>query len=278
MDAVIASAALVYPHIDPVLVRIGPFAIRWYALAYLAGLLFGWWALRRMVGPAGLRARPEQVDDFLLLATLGVVIGGRLGYVFFYYPSLYLADPVEILRLWDGGMSFHGGLLGVVAAMIVWTRRVGVPFFAFADLVATVAPVGLFLGRLANFINGELWGRPSDVPWAMVFPRDPLGLPRHPSQLYEAALEGVLLFVVLQFLFWKRPAVRRRRGMLSGLFLAGYGILRFLVEFFRQPDSFLGFVLGPFSMGQLLSSVMILAGLAIVLRARRRPIGGHASS
>ena len=278
MDAVIASATLAYPHIDPVLVRIGPFAIRWYSLAYLAGLLFGWWALRRMVKPAGLPVRPEQVDDYLLLATLGVVLGGRLGYVLFYYPSLYLADPVEILRLWDGGMSFHGGLLGVVLATIYWTRRVGVTFFAFADLVATVAPVGLFLGRLANFINGELWGRPTDLPWAMVFPRDPLGLPRHPSQLYEAALEGLLLFALLQFLFWKRPAVRHRQGMLSGLFLVGYGVLRFIVEFFREPDSFLGFVLGPFSMGQLLSSVMIVAGLAIIARARRQPIAGPQSS
>ncbi len=268
----VQAAVISYPQIDPVLVRIGPFAIRWYALAYLAGLLFGWWALRRMVKPAGLPVSPEQVDDYLLLATLGVVLGGRLGYVLFYYPSLYLADPVEIIRLWDGGMSFHGGLIGVVLATCWWTRRVRVPFFAFADLVATVAPLGLFLGRIANFINGELWGRPAEVPWAMVFPRDPLGLPRHPSQLYEAALEGLVLFAVLQFLFWKRPAVRGRPGMLSGLFLTGYGVARFFVEFFREPDSFLGFVLGPFSMGQVLSSGMIVAGLAILLWARARPV------
>ncbi|GIX16046.1 MAG: prolipoprotein diacylglyceryl transferase [Rhodothalassiaceae bacterium] len=268
----VQAAVISYPQIDPVLVRIGPLAIRWYALAYLAGLLFGWWALRRMVKPAGLPVSPEQVDDHLLLATLGVVLGGRLGYVLFYYPSLYLADPVEIIRLWDGGMSFHGGLIGVVLATYWWTRRVRVPFFAFADLVATVAPLGLFLGRIANFINGELWGRPADVPWAMVFPRDPLGLPRHPSQLYEAALEGLVLFAVLQFLFWKRPAVRGRPGMLSGLFLTGYGVARFFVEFFREPDGFLGFVLGPFSMGQVLSSGMIVAGLAILLWARARPV------
>ncbi|RMF13021.1 MAG: prolipoprotein diacylglyceryl transferase [Alphaproteobacteria bacterium] len=260
---------LAYPQIDPVLVRIGPLAIRWYSLAYLAGLLFGWWYLKRLVRVARLSLAQQAVDDFLLYATFGVILGGRLGYVIFYKPSLYLSDPLEIVRLWDGGMSFHGGLIGVAVAILLFARRFQVAVLRFSDLVAVVAPIGLFFGRLANFINGELWGRPADLPWAMVFPRDPLQIPRHPSQIYEATLEGLLLFAILNFLFWRRPAWRQREGGLTGVFLAGYGTARFLVEYTRAPDSFLGLIAGVMSMGQILSLPLILAGLWLIVRARR---------
>ncbi len=269
---------LAYPRIDPVLVQFGPLAIRWYSLAYLAGLLFGWWYLKRLVRTAGLDLSPQAVDDFLLYATFGVIIGGRLGYVIFYKPSLYLADPLEIVRLWDGGMSFHGGLIGMFVAILLFARRYRVAFLRFADLVAVVAPVGLFFGRLANFVNGELWGRPAEVPWAMIFPRDPLQIPRHPSQLYEAALEGLALFALLNFLFWTRPAWRRREGALAGVFLAGYGVARFLVEYTRAPDPFLGLIGGVISMGQLLSLPLVLAGVWLILRARRAEERGRVAS
>jgi phosphatidylglycerol:prolipoprotein diacylglycerol transferase len=261
--------ALPFPAIDPVAVEIGPLVIRWYALAYLAGLILGWLLARSLARLPPRAVKPADVDDFLTWATLGVVLGGRLGYVLFYKPGYYLAHPLEALAIWHGGMSFHGGLLGVVVAGILFCRMRRLPTLAFADLIFTVAPIGLCLGRIANFINGELAGRVSDVPWAMVFPGyGPL--PRHPSQLYQAALEGLLLFAILALLAM-RPAVRARAGMLSGAFLVGYAVFRSVGELFREPDAHLGFLLGGLTMGQLLSLPMLVVGILLIRRAMIRP-------
>jgi phosphatidylglycerol:prolipoprotein diacylglycerol transferase len=213
-------------------------------------------------------AAPLQVDDFLTWATLGVVLGGRLGYVLFYQPSVYLAHPAMILAVWEGGMSFHGGMLGVAIAIAVFCRRNDMPILGFADRIAIVAPIGLGLGRVANFINGELWGRsaPDWLPWAMIFPRAGIE-PRHPSQIYEALLEGVVLLVVM-FALSRREQVRARFGLLTGLFLCGYAIARIIAEYFRQPDAFLGFLAFGATMGQILSIPMFLAGLWLIVRAR----------
>lgn len=260
--------AIAFPSIDPVLVQIGPFAIRWYALAYLAGFLLGWryclHLARRDPGPP----TAVDVDDFLTWAVIAVVLGGRLGYVLFYNPAYYLHDPLEALAVWHGGMSFHGGMLGVLVAVLLFARGRGFAPLALGDLIATVAPIGLFFGRLANFINGELFGRITDVPWAVVFPHGG-PLPRHPSQIYEAILEGLVLFVVLAVLAYRR-GVRARPGTLAGTFFIGYGIARIVVEFFREPDPQLGFLFAGATMGQLLSVPMVLFGLALVVYARSR--------
>ncbi|HSA82354.1 MAG TPA: prolipoprotein diacylglyceryl transferase [Geminicoccaceae bacterium] len=257
--------ALPFPAIDPVLIQIGPFAIRWYALAYIFGLVIGWQYLRRLVRRSGWRLTPLQIDDLLLYVTLGVVLGGRLGYILFYRPDFYLTDPLEILKVWQGGMSFHGGLLGVVAASILFARRRRLAILEVGDAIACAAPIGLLLGRLANFINGELWGRPSDAPWAMVFPG---GGPqsRHPSQLYEAGLEGLLLLLVMIWLAL-RPRAPGSEGRLTGAFLIGYGIARSIAELFREPDAHLGFLLGGLTMGQLLSLPMVVIGIWLVARS-----------
>jgi phosphatidylglycerol:prolipoprotein diacylglycerol transferase len=263
------SLAIAYPAIDPVLVEIGPFAIRWYALAYLAGIILGWRWGRWLARHSPHLAKPEDVDDFVIWATLGIVLGGRLGYVLFYRADYYLGDPLAALQIWQGGMSFHGGLLGVVVAGVTFCRLRRIRTAAFADIIFCAAPFGLFFGRLANFINGELVGRVSDVPWAMVFP----GYgpePRHPSQLYQAALEGVLLFALL-FILWRVKAVRDRPGWLSGAFLVGYGLFRWTGELFRQPDAHLGFIVGPVTMGQLLSLPMIVIGVLLIRRAASQP-------
>src|ERR1700761_9595323 len=253
-----------YPAIDPVLVQIGPFAIRWYALAYIAGLVLGWRIMRKVCEQPPKVLDANRIDDFLLWAALGVILGGRLGYVLFYKPSFFLANPLSILTLWEGGMSFHGGLLGVVVAILAFARRQGVNPFMLSDLVAIVAPIGLFFGRIANFINGELWGRVTDVPWAMVFPRAG-DLPRHPSQLYEAATEGVLLFLILQVCLYVFKA-HRRPGLISAIFFLGYGTFRFICEFFREPDAPF---LGPVSMGMALSiPVWLTAGAVFALAMR----------
>jgi len=265
--------ALAYPEIDPIAVQIGPFAIRWYALAYIAGLVLAWrycrWLAGRPTRPSQ-RLAPEAFDDFLLWATLGVVLGGRLGYVVFYQPGYYLDHPLEALYLWRGGMAFHGGLIGVLVAVGLFARARGVHYFTVADIVACSVPIGLLLGRIANFVNGELWGRPGDVPWAMVFPGAGPE-PRHPSQLYEAGLEGLLLFLLLFAL--ARRGWLQATGLLSGCFLIGYGLSRILAELFRQPDAHLGFLFGVTTMGQILSLPMLLAGAAIVAWARTRPPG-----
>ncbi|MBI1207646.1 MAG: prolipoprotein diacylglyceryl transferase [Azospirillum sp.] len=264
------SDAVAFPDIDPVALAIGPLAIRWYALAYLAGFLLGW---RYCLILARRDPRPPSdldIDDFLAWAVIGVILGGRAGYVLFYNFDQYLGHPLEIFMVWHGGMSFHGGLLGVVLATLLFSWRRGFSPLALGDLLACVAPVGLLFGRLANFVNGELYGRASQVSWAMVFPRDPLRLPRHPSQLYEAALEGLVLLVVMAVLS-TRPSLRQRTGLLTGCFLIGYGLSRIAVEFFREPDTQLGFLFAGATMGQLLSLPMVLIGLGLVLAARPTP-------
>jgi phosphatidylglycerol---prolipoprotein diacylglyceryl transferase len=276
--------ALLFPQFDPVIIQFGPLAIRWYALAYIASLVIGWRLVRRFVRLVPEVATPLQVDDFLTWATLGVVLGGRLGYVLFYQPGVYLTHPTMILAVWEGGMSFHGGMLGVAAAIIIFCRRNGLPLLGFADRIAIVAPLGLGLGRLANFINGELWGRPAPdwLPWAMRFPRTPdcpvfpdICVARHPSQLYEALMEGLILLLIMLALS-RREALRERFGLLTGLFLCGYAIARIIGEYFREPDAFLGFLAFGTTMGQILSVPMLLVGLWLVARARpvqpaRRP-------
>ena len=259
---------LLFPGFDPVLVQIGPLAIRWYALAYIGSLLLGWRIMRRLVRLSPPVATELQTDDFLTWATLGVVLGGRLGYVLFYQPGQYLQNPLGAFAVWQGGMSFHGGVLGVVTALVIYCRRQGIPLLGFADRLAVVVPIGLGLGRIANFINGELWGRtaPDTLPWAMIFPN--VGPePRHPSQLYQAGLEGLVLLIVMALLC-ARPGIRARFGTLTGAFLVGYGIARIIGEHFRQPDAFLGFLYGGITMGQVLSVPMIAAGLVLLLRAR----------
>ena len=259
---------ITFPNIDPVALAIGPFAVRWYALAYIAGLVLAWRYCRRLAARPPKRLSPQAFDDFLLWATLGVVLGGRLGYIVFYQPGHYLSHPHEILFVWRGGMSFHGGLLGVLLAIGLFARARGVHYFTVADIVGCATPIGLFLGRIANFINGELYGRPSDAAWAMVFPADPQGLARHPSQLYEAALEGLVLFLALYFLV-KRGWLAHT-GALSGAFLIGYALARIAAELFREPDAHLGFLLAGTTMGQLLSLPMLLCGIAIFMWSRRR--------
>ena len=258
------------------LFEIGPFALRWYALAYIAGLLFASWYMKRLVSSPRLwgQVKPSmsvpQVDDFFLWSVLGVVLGGRLGYVLFYKPLHYLANPHEILMMWDGGMSFHGGFLGVVAVCYFYGRRIGTSLDRMLDLGAASVPVGLGLGRLANFINSELWGRPADLPWAFVFPLDQLQLPRHPSQLYEAVLEGLFLFIAVRIATHRHGALQHA-GRASGIFALGYGLSRILVEFFREPDPFLGTFAGFLTMGMILSLPLCLVGVWLLLRSRHDP-------
>ncbi|MCG4261875.1 prolipoprotein diacylglyceryl transferase [Acetobacter senegalensis] len=262
---------LLFPQFDPVLVHLGPLTIRWYALSYIAGIVLGIALLRRLVRLAPRAGTAEQADDFLGWVTLGVLLGGRLGYILFYQPSYYLTHPLAILKVWQGGMSFHGGALGVIIAMALFTWYNRINFLAFADRVTVAVPIGLGLGRIANFINGELWGReaPASLPWAMIFP-DAGGIPRHPSELYEALTEGLLLFLVM-FAASRKQSLRERPGLLAGLFLVGYGCARSFCEFFREPDSFLGFLPGGLTMGQLLCIPMIIAGGALIMHARRSP-------
>ncbi len=263
------SLLIPYPTIDPVLIQLGPFAIRWYALAYIAGLVLGWRIMRRVCQQPPTVLSPEKIDDFLLWAALGVILGGRLGYVLFYKPSEFLHDPLQILIIWQGGMSFHGGLLGVIAAIVAFAIRNKMDPFMLSDLVAIVTPIGLFFGRLANFINGELWGRRTDVSWAMIFPNGG-PFPRHPSQLYQATLEGVLLFALV-FAVWKLSDGRHRPGLLTGVFCLGYGVARIVGEVFREPDAFLGYIWGSLTMGMLLSLPVLLFGSWLIARAYRQP-------
>jgi len=278
--------SLVAPAIDPIAISIGPFAVRWYGLAYFAGILIGWWYARRLVANERLwGGRPApltraDVDDFLLWLVAGIVLGGRIGYALFYQPGYFLDDPFAMLKLWEGGMSFHGGLAGVILAMIVFAVVRKIQMLPLFDVSAASVTFGLFFGRLANFINGELWGRVTDVPWGVVFCNEtimathggdcPAGpLARHPSQLYEAVLEGIVLFIVLRILTHSFESLRRP-GMTGGAFIAGYGIARILVEFVREPDTQLGYLAGPMTMGMLLSIPMVLIGVAAILLALRR--------
>jgi phosphatidylglycerol:prolipoprotein diacylglycerol transferase len=257
-----------YPAIDPVLFAIGPLAIRWYALAYIVGLVLGWrYCLWIASQPPKIVSR-EAVDDFLVWATLGVILGGRIGYVLFYNPAFYFDNPSQIVAVWHGGMSFHGGTIGVLTAIFIFCRQRKISILGFADIVACAVPIGLFFGRLANFINGELWGRVTDVPWAMVFPTGGPE-PRHPSQLYEAGIEGIVMFCILYALL--RAGARKRPGTIVGVFLIGYACARIFVEFFRQPDQQLGFLIGGATMGQLLSIPVLLLGVILLWLARRSP-------
>jgi phosphatidylglycerol:prolipoprotein diacylglycerol transferase len=260
------SLALAFPNIDPVIVSFGPVAIRWYALAYVLGLVIGWRYIRHLAKGTvpGLDAR--AADDFLVWCTLGVILGGRLGYVIFYQPSYFIENPGQIPVIWQGGMSFHGGMLGVIGALFLFARQRKLNVLSIADAAASAVPIGLFFGRVANFINGELYGRASDVSWAMVFPTGGPE-PRHPSQLYEAFLEGLVLFAVLSVLAFVFRA-GKRPGLLTGVFLIGYSLSRIIVELFREPDAFLGFIAGGITMGQILSLPMLALGLWLALRTR----------
>ena len=287
------QAVLPFPHIDPVLVNLGPLAIRWYALSYIAGLLLAWWGIARVLRQQGLwaaapfngkpPATADEIGDLMVWATFGVIIGGRLGWVLIYgtllcsvtphyaafcsgLPLGFLTNPLRIVAAWEGGMSFHGGLAGVVIAVWLFCRRRGLALLSIADLACAFAPLGLLFGRLANFINGELWGRPTNVPWAMVFPRAD-NQPRHPSQLYEAALEGLLLFAILQICL-RVFHLHRKPGLLSAIFFFGYGSFRFISEFFREPDAQF---LGPVSMGMALSIPVWLTAAALFWVAMKKP-------
>jgi phosphatidylglycerol---prolipoprotein diacylglyceryl transferase len=265
--------ALPFPDFDPVLISIGPFAIRWYALAYILGILLGWAYARAIVrsekpwgGSPPMTA--IDLDDFIVWVTLGIILGGRLGYVLFYNPSYFAAHPAEIVQLWKGGMSFHGGFAGCIAAVVLFGWRRNIPVLSLGDITCAAGPIGLLFGRIANFINGELWGRVTDVPWAFVFPSGG-PLPRHPSQLYEAVLEGAVLFAVLAVLI--RGGALRRPGLIIGVFAIGYALARSFVEFFREPDAQLGFLWGPFTMGMALSAPMLLFGIVLIIIAYSRP-------
>lgn len=276
--------AIPFPMIDPVAVQLGPLSIKWYGLAYVVGLLGGWWYARKLVAADGLwagRARPQAVelDDMLLFVAFGVVLGGRIGFVLFYDLARYLERPQDIFAIWQGGMSFHGGLIGATLGLWLFAKRRGYPALSVFDLAAAVVPIGLLLGRIANFINGELWGRPApDFPYAMVFPNGG-PLPRHPSQLYEAFAEGLLLFVLVNLLV--RAGGFRKPGFVAGVFGMGYAVARIVCEFFREPDPQLGFLFGTsvdalsggITMGMLLSLPVFFAGLWLVLRSRREAPG-----
>jgi phosphatidylglycerol:prolipoprotein diacylglycerol transferase len=259
---------LQYPQFNPIAIQFGPIAVRWYGLMYVLAfvmvLVLGRYRIRRRPGVM----TAQLLDDLLFFGMLGTILGGRLGYVFFYQPHQYLGEPLAIFKVWEGGMSFHGGLIGVITAMYWFARSRSLSFWDVADFIAPLVPLGIAAVRLGNFINGELWGRPADVPWAMVFPNadDRVPTPRHPSQLYEMVLEGFLLFVLL----WFYSAKPRARGAVSAVFLIGYGCARFLVEFTRQPDAFLGLLSLGLSMGQWLSMPMILLGIAFYIYAQRR--------
>jgi phosphatidylglycerol:prolipoprotein diacylglycerol transferase len=263
---------LPFPAFDPILISVGPFSIRWYALAYVVGILLGWFYARVLIrsklwgGQAPLTVL--DFDDFVLWVTLGIILGGRTGYVLFYNLPHFAENPSEIIEVWKGGMSFHGGFIGCVLAVVLFAWKRGISFLSLGDLTCAAAPIGICLGRIANFVNGELWGRTTDVPWAMIFPgAGPL--PRHPSQIYEATLEGVLLFVILALAI--RSGALRRPGFIIGLFAMVYAVVRSFSEFFREPDAQLGFLWGDLTMGMLLSVPLFAAGVGFVVVALRRP-------
>jgi phosphatidylglycerol:prolipoprotein diacylglycerol transferase len=259
--------ALKFPGFDPVLMQIGPFAIRWYALAYICGILLGWWYARFIVRTGRFwwyqRApfKVEDYDDFIVWVTVGIILGGRTGYVLFYNLPHFIAHPLEMFEIWKGGMSFHGGFIGCVLATVLFSYRRGISTLSLGDVTCAVAPIGLLLGRIANFINGELWGRTTDVPWAFIFPGGG-DVPRHPSQLYEAGLEGIVLFAILAVLV--NQGALKRPGFIIGAFAIGYSAARIFVEYFREPDAQLGYLWNSFTMGQLLSLPLLLAGLGFI--------------
>jgi len=268
----VLPSVLPFPAIDPVLISIGPLAIRWYALAYIVGIVAGWFYARAIIASQKLWGGPApfsvtEFDDFIIWVTLGIILGGRIGYVLFYNLPHFVAHPLQAFELWNGGMSFHGGFLGCVVATVAFALRRGLPMLSLGDVTTAVAPIGLFLGRIANFINGELWGRPTDVLWAMVFPNGgPVA--RHPSQLYEAALEGLVLLIVLGVIV--RLGALKRPGLVTGAFAIGYGVARIVCEFFREPDAQLGFLWGGLTMGMLLCIPLITAGIGLLVVALTR--------
>lgn len=274
IETLLPASALAFPDIDPVIFNVGPLPVHWYGLGYVVGILFAWWYGKKLLRNHRLWAnneppmQPEALDDFVIWAALGVVLGGRIGYVLFYNLPHYLAYPLEIPAVWDGGMSFHGGTLGTTIAMILFARSRGIGMWSMFDTIAAGVPVGLGVVRIANFINSELWGRVSDVPWAVYFPNGG-PLPRHPSQLYESFLEGFVLFLVLAVLVWKGRRLKQP-GFIAGTFVAGYGLSRIVVEFFREPDAQLGYLYGGWlTRGMELSVPMVLLGLWAVWRAIR---------
>jgi len=259
--------SIVFPSIDPIIFSIGPVSIRWYALSYVAGILIGWWYLGILRKKSPDAISQKAYDDIIVWIILGVLLGGRLGYVLFYNLGHYLSNPSQIIAIWNGGMSFHGGLIGVILAIYLLCRFYRLKFWPVVDLLACVGPIGLFLGRIANFINAELYGRVSDVPWAVVFPNEPFA--RHPSQLYEAGLEGVILFLIMTFFAFRSDLIKKP-GALSGMFLVGYSAFRSFIEMFREPDSQLGFLFSHTTMGQLLSLPMFVLGLYLLFRPVQR--------
>ena len=259
---------LSYPEISPIMLQLGPVAIRWYSMAYLVGIVLGWLLLKRVVRKYKTGLSEAQLEDMVFYVTLGIILGGRLGYVVFYGSAMMRENWWEIFAIWHGGMSFHGGVLGVMVALYLLARKVKVPFLQLTDLAALVAPIGMGLGRIANFINDELWGRVTDVPWAIRFPNGGF-LPRHPSQLYEAALEGVVLWVVLNLL-WMKPKVREQYGVVSGAFVLMYAVFRSFLEMFREPDAHIGFLWGGATMGQILSLPLAVVGAWVIVASWRR--------
>jgi len=261
--------AIQFPEIDPVALALGPIQIRWYALAYLAGFLLGW-AYGVYIAKLDPKQRPDRddIDNFIPWGVLGVILGGRIGYVLFYQPELYAANPLDALKVWEGGMAFHGGVLGVITALIAFSFAQKINVLRLSDMFCAAAPMGLFFGRVANFINGELYGRPTDAPWGVVFPFAG-EMARHPSQLYEAFLEGIVLFAVLAFMVHK-DGIRNRPGIITGTFLIGYGCARITVEFFREPDRQIGYLFEYFTMGQILSLPMVLFGIAVISYSMRK--------
>src|SRR5215212_2860063 len=271
---------IAFPQFDPIAVAIGPIAIRWYALAYIGGIVLGWLYARALIKNEKLWGGPApitllQMDDFILWVTIGIILGGRTGYVLFYNLPFFIQHPAAILKLWEGGMSFHGGFLGCVAAVMLFALKNKISILSLGDITTAVAPIGIFLGRLANFIKGELWGREADasVPWRMVFPDDALHLFRHPSQLYEAGLEGILLFAILALMV--RMGALKRPGLILGSFIAIYALARIISEFFREPDPQLGFLWGGLTMGMLLSVPMVIAGAVLIVVAWRHTPPGQ---
>jgi phosphatidylglycerol:prolipoprotein diacylglycerol transferase len=253
---------IVFPNINPVIIPVGPLAVTWYSLSYVAGVLIGWLYLKLIIARLRLNFPGHYLEDFITYAIIGIIVGGRMGHVFFYDPSKYLADPIQILKTYEGGMSFHGGLLGIIFAAFLFCRSKKLNFIFLTDLLAIVAPIGLFFGRIANFINAELYGRVTDVPWAVIFPGSDQ-LPRHPSQLYEAFLEGAVIFIIMNFLTLIRQSIKFER-LNSGVFLLLYGSFRVIVEFFREPDEKVGFIFDYITMGQIVSLPMILGGIYLI--------------
>jgi len=279
IEVLLPLSAITFPDIDPIIFQIGPLAVRWYGLGYVVGILFAWWYSKKLVSTPGLWAhnkapmKPEDLDDFLVWAAVGVVLGGRIGYILFYDLGRYIANPLDIFALTQGGMSFHGGMLGTILAMVLFARSRGIPAWSLLDVVAAGVPVGLGLVRVANFINSELWGRPTDVAWGVIFPNGGPE-PRHPSQLYEAGLEGIVLFAALAWLVWRAKKLKRPK-FVGGAFIAGYGVSRIIVEFFRTPDAQIGYLAGTdwLTMGMVLSLPMVLAGTWAMVTAQNPEAG-----